>query len=311
MCPRERGRAVRAGHHGDDKRVVAVEDPDLRAVRVEQLAADRVHVGCRRVAVLLDVRSKPGGGVYPGVPGDAERRALPAEPLPLRGIDVAEKVFDVPDLRVDVAVDHEADDSPPNMSFSTEDWLPWLGDFLKRRGLPGMAVAVARPDGGIEFAAKGWAELRKRPIESETLFELGSIGKTFTAILATELLDLQAPLTAYLPWFEVRSAHDPIRIEHLLTHSAGLIRGADMTADSRFDVWALRDTETGFAPGERFYYSNVRVPHPRLRPRGRHRPTLPRPPDEPHPRAARARAHRAGNHRRDPRADGGGLRPDA
>jgi Beta-lactamase len=48
-----------------------------------------------------------------------------------------------------------------------------------------------------------------------------------------------------------------IRIEHLLTHSAGLIRGADMTADSRFDVWALRDTETGFAPGERFYYSNV------------------------------------------------------
>jgi len=143
------------------------------------------------------------------------------------------------------------------MSFSTEDSLPWLGDFLKRRGLPGMAVAVARPDGGIEFAAKGWAELRKRPIESETLFELGSIGKTFTAVLATELLDLQAPVTAYLPWFEVRSAHDPIRIEHLLTHSAGLIRGADMTADSRFDVWALRDTETGFAPGERFYYSNV------------------------------------------------------
>jgi CubicO group peptidase (beta-lactamase class C family) len=158
---------------------------------------------------------------------------------------------------VDIAVDHEEDDSPPNMSFSTEDLLPWLGDLLKRRGLPGMAVAVARPDGGIEFAAKGWAELRKRPIESETLFELGSIGKTFTAVLTTELLDLQAPLTEYLPWFEVRSAHDPIHIEHLLTHSAGLIRGADTTADSRFDVWALRDTETGFAPGEHFYYSNV------------------------------------------------------
>ena len=30
-----------------------------------------------------------------------------------------------------------------------------------------------------------------------------------------------------------------------------------MTADSRFDVWALRDTQTGFAPGEHFYYSNV------------------------------------------------------
>ena len=143
------------------------------------------------------------------------------------------------------------------MGFSTEDWLPWLGDFLKRRGLPGMAVAVAGPDGGVEFAAKGWAELRKHPIEEDTLFELGSVGKTYTALLSTQLLDLQAPLTDYLPWFEVRSAYEPIRIEHLLTHSSGLIRGQEVTADSRFDVWALRDTETGFAPGERFYYSNV------------------------------------------------------
>ena len=184
--PCELGRAVRARHQGDENRVVPVQDPDLGAARVEQLAADRVHVGCRRVAVLLDVRSKPGGGVYPGVAGDPERRALPAEPLALGGIDVAEEVLDVPDLRVDVAVDHEEDDSPPNMSFSTEDWLPWLGDFLKRRGLPGMAVAVDAPGRRLEFAAEvGWAELRKRPIESETLFELGSIGKTFTALLAT------------------------------------------------------------------------------------------------------------------------------
>lgn len=142
------------------------------------------------------------------------------------------------------------------MEFSTGGW-DWLGDWLTRRGLPGMAVAVAGPDGGIDFVAKGWAELRKRPIDEETLFEIGSIGKTYTALLATELLDLQAPVTDYLPWFEVRSGHDPIRVEHLLTHTAGLIRGVEMTADSRFDVWALRDTEVGFAPGERYYYSNV------------------------------------------------------
>jgi CubicO group peptidase (beta-lactamase class C family) len=143
------------------------------------------------------------------------------------------------------------------MPFSTEDRLPWLGAFLKRRGLPGIAVAIANPDGRIEFAAKGWAELRKRPIDEDTLFEFGSIGKTYTALLATELLEPQAPVTDYLPWFELRSAYEPIRIEDLLTHSAGLIRGADTTADSRFDVWALREMETGFAPGKRFYYSNV------------------------------------------------------
>jgi CubicO group peptidase (beta-lactamase class C family) len=157
---------------------------------------------------------------------------------------------------MDVAVDHEEDDSPPNMSFSTDDWQ-WLGDFLKRRGLPGIAIAVNDGDELAFSHSVGWAELRKRAIDEDTLFELGSIGKTFTALLAVELLDLQAALTDYLPWFEVRSAYDPIRVEHLLTHSAGLIRGADTTADSRFDVWALRDTETGFAPGEHFYYSNV------------------------------------------------------
>ena len=142
------------------------------------------------------------------------------------------------------------------MNFSTDSW-DWLGDWLKRRGLPGMAVAVADRESPVFSHSVGWAELRKRSIDEKTLFELGSIGKTYTAVLAVDLLDVHAPVTDYLPWFEVRSAHEPIRIEHLLTHSAGLMRGADMTADSRFDVWALRETEVGFAPGEQFFYSNV------------------------------------------------------
>jgi CubicO group peptidase (beta-lactamase class C family) len=139
----------------------------------------------------------------------------------------------------------------------------WLETLLERRGLPGMAVAVTDRDRPLSFQSAGWADLgRRRPIDEETLFELGSIGKTFTARLLLPLaeegvLDLEAPVTTYLPWFEVRSECDPIAVRHLLTHSAGIIRGADITADSRFDVWALRETETGFAPGERYYYSNV------------------------------------------------------
>jgi CubicO group peptidase (beta-lactamase class C family) len=147
------------------------------------------------------------------------------------------------------------------MTFTTGDWS-WLGDFLRRRGLPGMAIAVAGPGGAVSSTSKGWAELHRRPIEESTLFELGSIGKTYTAIVALQLqsegvVDLSAPVTEYLPWFELRSERGPISLEHLLTHTAGLIRGADMTSDSRFDVWALRETEAGFPPGERFYYSNV------------------------------------------------------
>jgi CubicO group peptidase (beta-lactamase class C family) len=147
------------------------------------------------------------------------------------------------------------------MRFSTEPW-GWLGGFLKARGLPGIAIAVTDENDTVFFDSVGWAELRRRPVDEDTLFELGSIGKTFTAIVALQLvraglLELGAPVTDYLPWFEVRSAYEPIAVEHLLTHSAGLIRGADMTPDSPFDVWALRDTEVGFPPGERHYYSNV------------------------------------------------------
>jgi CubicO group peptidase (beta-lactamase class C family) len=144
-----------------------------------------------------------------------------------------------------------------------EGYGTWLEGLLERRGLPGMAVALTDRDGLLSFQSAGWADLgRRRPIEEETLFELGSIGKTFTARLVLELaneglVELEAPVTTYLPWFEVQSEHEPIALQHLLTHTAGIIRGSDITADSRFDVWALRETATGFAPGERFYYSNV------------------------------------------------------
>ena len=50
--------------------------------------------------------------VHPGVAGNPERRALAAEPRALGRIDIAEEFLDVPDLRVDVAVDHEEEDSP-------------------------------------------------------------------------------------------------------------------------------------------------------------------------------------------------------
>lgn len=53
------------------------------------------------------------------------------------------------------------------------------------------------------------------------------------------------------------SEHGPITPEHLLTHTAGIVMGSDLSADSRFDVWALRETEAGSPPGERFHYSNV------------------------------------------------------
>jgi D-alanyl-D-alanine carboxypeptidase len=99
------------------------------------------------------------------------------------------------------------------------------------------------------------------PVTKGTRFEIGSISKSFAAIVALQLveeglLDLHTPVTTYVPWFEVRSTHAPITTHHLLTHTAGLITGMDFADDARPAAWSLRGTSVGFAPGEHFHYSN-------------------------------------------------------
>jgi len=60
-----------------------------------------------------------------------------------------------------------------------------------------------------------------------------------------------------LPWFHVPSRYAPITAHHLLSHSAGLAYGTDFSPDGRYEVWALRDVEAPYPPGQHYYYSNV------------------------------------------------------
>jgi len=134
---------------------------------------------------------------------------------------------------------------------------------LADTGLPGLAIGLTGPDGPPEVRTYGLADLAaRRPIEPDTLFEIGSIGKTFTAIAIIQLveegrLDLDAPVVDALPWFEVPVVGRPITIHDLLTHTAGITGGIDGTPEAAFQVWALRDRRPGSTPGERFHYSNL------------------------------------------------------
>ncbi len=134
---------------------------------------------------------------------------------------------------------------------------------LADTGLPGLAIGLTGPDGPLEVRTCGFADLAaRRPIEPDTLFEIGSIGKTFTAIAVVQLaeegrLDLDAPVVDALPWFEVPVVGRPISIHDLLTHTAGITVGIDGTPEATSQVRALRDRRPGSAPGERFHYSNL------------------------------------------------------
>ena len=129
--------------------------------------------------------------------------------------------------------------------------------------IPGLALAITDRDRLLKAANFGFANLDSRsPIQPGTMFEIGSIGKSFTNVALMQLvaegrLDLQAPVSNYLPWFEVKSDYGPITTHHLMTHTSGLPSGTDIGSHGLYEAWALRDMQVRVPPGEYFRYSNV------------------------------------------------------
>jgi D-alanyl-D-alanine carboxypeptidase len=129
---------------------------------------------------------------------------------------------------------------------------------MERGAQPGLALAVTDPDRTLALRTYGYAQLELRtPVVPETLFEIGSIGKTFTAIAVLQLADegaltLDAPVAEYLPWFAVPqpAGASPITIAHLLSHTAGIVAGIDGTPEAAFQVWSLRDLPAASTPSE-------------------------------------------------------------
>ncbi len=142
-----------------------------------------------------------------------------------------------------------------------------LAQFVDQRmqapNTPGVCVALTDRERLLGLSTHGFANVAARaPVTSEHLFEIGSISKSFTAIAILQLceagqVDLHAPVTRYLPWFHVPSEYEPITLHHLLSHTAGIIRGTDFTTEGYQEVWALRGTRATTQPGTHFHYSNV------------------------------------------------------
>ena len=128
---------------------------------------------------------------------------------------------------------------------------------------PAMALAITDDQDLLHNPVYGLANVENNtPVGPQTLFQIGSIGKVFTAIALLQarqdgLIDLHAPVTRYLPWFALRSSFESISLHHLMTHSAGIVMGMDAHADARGEVYLLRETEAANPPGLRFHYSNV------------------------------------------------------
>ncbi|HEX9718391.1 MAG TPA: serine hydrolase domain-containing protein [Ramlibacter sp.] len=138
----------------------------------------------------------------------------------------------------------------------------YLEAYVRAYRLPGLAVVVTDRDKVLQTFDFGYADLAAQmPVAPETLFQIGSISKSFTAIALLQLheagrLDVNAPVTRYLPWFELPSRFAPITLHHLLTHTAGIICGQDVSPSAYAEARALRETEAGAEPGTFYLYSN-------------------------------------------------------
>ena len=97
--------------------------------------------------------------------------------------------------------------------------------LLQQYNIAGMAVAISR-DGKNYFYNYGVAsKATQQAVTAETLFEIGSISKTFTATLASYAqvsgqLNFSEPVSKYLPILR-GSSFDHISVLHLGTHTAG------------------------------------------------------------------------------------------
>ncbi|HWC17113.1 MAG TPA: serine hydrolase domain-containing protein, partial [Terriglobales bacterium] len=105
--------------------------------------------------------------------------------------------------------------------------------------------------------AYGFSDLdAKLRVEPNQLFEIGSITKSFLAILLLQLrdegkIDLHQPISESMPWLRIESQFAPITLHHLLTHTSGLPSGPVFPSDPAVKYRAVH------APGEHFHYNNM------------------------------------------------------
>jgi CubicO group peptidase (beta-lactamase class C family) len=115
------------------------------------------------------------------------------------------------------------------MPLDQEHWQGRLTALADKHGVVGASLAVAHGDEVLEAATGLLSTRTRQPATADSVFQIGSITKVWTATLVMklvddDLLDLDAPLVGYLPEFMVADEELTQRItaRHLLAHTSGI-----------------------------------------------------------------------------------------
>ena len=155
--------------------------------------------------------------------------------------------------------------------------IEMLDAFVRRemadKELPGITVALVDGSQIVWQQGYGFSDSQaKTPITADTAFRVGSVSKLFTDIAVMRLveqgkLDLDAPVTNYLPDFRPRNSFGKaVTLRQLMSHRAGLVREPpvgnyfDSSAPTLAEtVKSLNQTALVYAPETRTKYSNAGI----------------------------------------------------
>ena len=150
-----------------------------------------------------------------------------------------------------------------------------LNSDLKKDDIHGCISAAIIKNGKVIWAgAFGYATPNKDIVaDSNTIYRIGSITKTFTAVILMQLVEerkvkLDDPVEKYLPEIKSLKGYSDktiITLRQLASHTSGLERGPDKPGANRgpVDQWETKllscipYTSFNSSPGISFHYSNV------------------------------------------------------
>lgn len=143
--------------------------------------------------------------------------------------------------------------------------------FIAERNIPGLSLAVVRNGKLVKAAGYGFANLELRvPARPETVYEIGSITKQFTAeaiMLLVEEGKLNLDDTLGLRLEGIPAAWRPLTLRQMMSHTSGLKdwEGAKLLSFRReysaADFIALMaQYPLDFKPGESWAYTNTSYP---------------------------------------------------
>ncbi|WP_116076351.1 serine hydrolase domain-containing protein [Asanoa ferruginea] len=149
-------------------------------------------------------------------------------------------------------------ENPKHPTFAGAVALVSVGGKVKTKAVVGDALRYSA--GPVELPPA-----KRVPMREDSIFDLASITKVFTTILALQQvdkgrLDLAAPVAEYLPGF-TGAGKSAVTVEMLLTHTSGLPVGASVTGMSsnaaRRAAVLASPLVKGAVPGKTFRYSSV------------------------------------------------------